>query len=214
MFESTVRPLNDKEKRALRVRLASLRADWARLRWRLLVVVIGLCTAMTAVTTMAGNVSWTVAFMCWLATSLLIGVWIWIEEFVRHRRRLRRIESALRGGSVRDVRVQASAVAEFEEEEDEGACYAFKVGAETILFISGQEFYSSRTFPNTDFSLIEIHDTEGELVEFYIEKHGHRLEVSKTISADGKKRLRVPDHLARVEAPLSDLERVLASNET
>ena len=82
-----------------------------------------------------------------------------------------------------------------------------------ILFISGQEFYPSRTFPNTDFSLIEIHDTEGELVEFYVEKHGDRLEVSRTISADSKKRLRVPDHLERAAAPLSDLERVLATNE-
>jgi hypothetical protein len=214
MFDSIVRPLNDKEKRALRMRLASLRADWARLRVRLLVIVIGLCAAMTALSTMTGKVSWTVAFTFWLVTSFLIGVWIGIEDFVRHRRRLRRIDSALRGGSVREVRVQASAVAEFEEEEDEGACYAFEIGADTIVFISGQEFYSSRTFPNTDFSLIEIHDTEGELVEFYIEKRGHRLEVSRTISADGKKRLRIPDHLARLEAALSDLERVLASNET
>jgi hypothetical protein len=213
MFESTVRPLNDKEKRALRMRLASLRADWARSRWRLLAVVLGLCAVMTTVTTMAGNVSWATAFTFWLAVSLLIGVWMWVENFVRRRKQLRQIESALRGGQVKDVRVQASAVAEFEEEEDEGACYAFEVGAETTLFISGQDFYPSRTFPNTDFSLIEIHDTEGELIEFYIEKHGHRLEVSKTISADSKKRLRVPDHMEHVEAPLSDLERVLASNE-
>jgi hypothetical protein len=120
--------------------------------------------------------------------------------------------SALRGGQVKDVRVQASAVAEFEEEEDEGAGYAFEVGTETIVFISGQEFYPSRTSPNTDFSLIGIHGSEGELVEFYIEKRGHRLEASKTISADSEKRLRVPDHMERVDAPLSDLERALAIN--
>lgn len=195
------------------MRLACLRADWARSRWRLRAVVLGLCVVMTAVTAMAGNVSWATAFTFWLAISLLIGAWIWFEEFIRRRKRLRRIESALRGGQVREVRVQAAAVTEFEEEEDEGACYAFDVGAGTVLFISGQEFYPSRTFPNTDFSLIEVHDAEGELVEFYVEKHGERLQVSRTISAESKRRLRVPDHLERVEAPLSDLERVLATNE-
>jgi hypothetical protein len=98
IFESTVRSLNDKEKRALRMRLASLRAHWSRLRWRLVAVVFGLCAVLTAVKAMAGNVSWATAFTFGLATSLLIGVWIWVEEFVRRRKRLRQIESALRGG--------------------------------------------------------------------------------------------------------------------
>jgi len=211
MFESSIRPLNDKEKRALKLRFASLRAQWTRFRRRVLAVLLGLCVLMTPVTAKSGTLSWKYAFLFWSAFSILIGIWIWIEEGVRHRKRLRQIESALRGGEVREVRVEASAVAEFEEEEDEGACYAFDVGGGLILFISGQEFYPSRNFPNSDFSLIEVHGAEGELVESYVEKRGHRLKASRTISADSKKQLRVPDHLERVVGSLSDLERVLAT---
>ena len=168
---------------------------------------------MTTVTATAGNVSWATALGFWSAASVLIGGWVWLEEFVRRRQRLRQVESALRDGQVREVRVQASAVVEFEEAEDEGACYAFDVGTGTILFIAGQEFYPSRSFPNTDFSLIHIHSGEGDLVEFYVDKRGDRLDASKTVSVDSKKRLRLPEHLERVDGPLSDIERVLATDE-
>lgn len=195
------------------MRVASLRAECIRSWRRLLVIALGLCAVMTAVTALAGNASWATAFMFWSAVILLIGAWIWREEVSRRRTRVRRFESALRDGEVRELRVHAVAVAEFEEAEDEGASYAFDLGNGTVLFISGQDFYMSRSFPNTDFSLIEIHDVDGELVELYIEKRGRQLEVSRTITAKDKKRLRIPEHLQCVEGQLPDIERVLAQSQ-
>ena len=212
MFQDTVRPLNDKEKRALALRLASFKADWIRFRRRFAVVAAGLCAVMTPVTVIAGNVSWAIGLTFWSTISALIGAWVWVEQVTRRRKRVQQIDLALRGGQVREVRVQASAVVELEEVEDEGACYAFDVGNGTVVFISGQEFYPSRTFPNADFSLIEVHDTEGVAIESYLEKRGDRLKISKTISAESRKRLRVPDHLERLDAPLVEIERVLARN--
>jgi len=50
---------------------------------------------------------------------------------------------------------------EFEEEEDEDACYAFQLDGGRILFVAGQSYYRSARFPNTDFSLVGLYDKEG-----------------------------------------------------
>ena len=66
------------------------------------------------------------------------------------------LENALRTNRARAIRVQSERVVEFEEQEDEGACYAFEHDAASVVFIVDQEFYEDDDFPNSDFSMIEI----------------------------------------------------------
>jgi hypothetical protein len=57
------------------------------------------------------------------------------------------LESALRRNAADVYDVRAIAFAELEEIEDEGACYAFELEGERIVFITGQEFYEAPAFP-------------------------------------------------------------------
>lgn len=98
---------------------------------------------------------------------------------------------------------------EFEEIEDEGACYAFQISDEEILFIEGQEFYSSAKFPNTDFEIVRIFDSRGNLAEQLIHKLGIRLKALRQVPAPIKVSLRMPEHLERVRGRLQDLEQIL-----
>jgi hypothetical protein len=84
---------------------------------------------------------------------------------------------------------------ELQEGEDEGACYAFQLDDDQILFISGQDYYSSSQFPNSDFSLNQILDDQGRLLEELISKQGEKLQPVHQISAHVKievKRARSP----------------------
>jgi hypothetical protein len=47
---------------------------------------------------------------------------------------------------------------EFEEQEDEGAFYAFEHDAASVVFIVDQEFYGDDDFPNSDFSMLDDRD--------------------------------------------------------
>ena len=96
-----------------------------------------------------------------------------------------------------------------DEQEDEGACFAFQV-ADRIVFVSGQEFYPSASFPNSDFALVEISDSRGRIVEMAIETAGKKLQPIRTIAAESKSRLQIPDHLHIILGRLDDIERLLA----
>jgi hypothetical protein len=99
---------------------------------------------------------------------------------------------------------------ELEEVEDEGACYAFQLSGKRIVFVSGQNFYPSARFPNSDFSLVDIYGENNVLVETFIEKHGKKLRPRRKISAEVTSKMKVPDHLQVIEGKLDDLEELLA----
>ena len=50
---------------------------------------------------------------------------------------LRRLQNALLRNQARVIRIQSEELAEIEEEEDQGACYAFQLDIEKMVFISG-----------------------------------------------------------------------------
>jgi hypothetical protein len=100
-------------------------------------------------------------------------------------------------------------MAELEEEEDEGACYALQLENNKIIFVTGQDDYASAWFPNTDFSLVEIYGDGNVLVEGFIEKNGKKLTPQRTISAKVKSKLRIPDHLEVIDGGPGDLENLL-----
>ena len=107
----------------------------------------------------------------------------------------RGLESALRRNAADVYAVRARSFAELEEIEDEGACYAFELDGNRLVFITGQEFYKSARFPSLDFSLVHLLDEAGQAVDMLIEKRGTRAAPARRISADIKQKLDVPDHL-------------------
>src|SRR6185369_9499 len=99
-------------------------------------------------------------------------------------------------------------------EEDEGACYAFEQGPDTSLFVVGQEFYEDDDFPNTDFSIVDLLGTSGLPVDTILQKDGQKLAPERVIGAAVKNRLRLPEHLTVLAAPLDRVEEALPAAET
>ena len=105
------------------------------------------------------------------------------------------LQSALKMNTADVYDVRARAFAEFEEAEDEGACYAFELSDDRLLFIVGQEFYESAKFPSLDFSLVYILDEAGQAVEMVVDKRGLKTASTRTITASAKEGLKMPEHL-------------------
>ncbi len=147
----------------------------------------------------------------WLLICASLSLWSYFSARKDLATRVSRFEEALRRNEAREVRIQSNQMVEFEEEEDEGASYAFQVDAGSILFVSGQSYYSSARFPNTDFSLVSLYDKDGTCLGELVEKRGRKLLPSRVITANLKKRLIIPDHLHAVEGDLADIERLLTT---
>jgi hypothetical protein len=146
------------------------------------------------------------------------GITLWV------RRDLRRevgdlsaivlgLESALRRGEADVYGIRASAFVEFEEVEDEGAAYAFDLGAGKLVFLHGQEFYSASGFPSLDFSLIYPLDEEDRAVDMIIEKRGPRAAPTRIIPAGTKRGLDLPESLSVLRGSLDEVEKILGSTD-
>ena len=105
------------------------------------------------------------------------------------------LQSALKMNAADVYDVKARAFAEFEEVEDEGACYAFELSDNRLVFIAGQEFYESARFPSLDFSLVYVLDEAGRTVDMVIDKRGAKAKPARTIPASAKKDMEMPEHL-------------------
>lgn len=210
VLPSNERPIAGPERRALSMRLATLNREGRRGPLRLLVGFFFFFVLFSIVTVLASDLSPQIVVGLWFAVLVLIGLWVWIEESLKRRKLVESISRTLESGRVREIRVVASSVVEFEEEEDEGACYAFQIADDRIVFVSGQEFYPSAKFPNSDFALVDVLGPSGELVDFFIRKDGARLVPVRIVSAATKRGLRVPAHLEVVSGKLEQLEQLLA----
>ena len=147
---------------------------------------------------------------------LLVGgaIALWVRRDMRgHAGQLRetadRFASALDRNAADVYDVRARAFAEFEEVEDEGACYAFELTGNRLVFISGQEFYEGTRFPSLDFSLVYILDGSGAPVDMTIEKRGPKAAAARLIPAASKPALDIPDHLEVRPGTIDDLDRIL-----
>ncbi len=154
---------------------------------------------------------WFVVTVFWVAFIGPMLLWAYLSARREINAVLRRLQNALLRNQARVIRIQSEELAEIEEEEDEGACYAFQLDSEKIVFISGQDYYPSASFPNSDFSLLQILGREGEIVEELISKQGRKLAPVRTISAVTKSRLKIPDHLQVISGQIESLEKLLDS---
>lgn len=212
---SSERPLLESEKRLLRCALANQRKRLRDLRRRILIIggtIVAILWGVTLADSKNGP-SWYVSGLFWLAIGVLLGFWCYWDARRDILRVLNRFESATRRNQARVVQVQSEQMVEFEEQEDEGACYAFQADPDRVVFVAGQAFYADRRFPNSDFSLVDVLTEDDTVAMFLIAKRGTKIEPIRTIPVEVRSKLKVPRHLEAVEGSLDRLEQLLAMNE-
>jgi hypothetical protein len=169
------------------------------------------CGVLATFTLLASDAPRPLIVGFWLGMTLLFTVWIGTQGRAGFRRQRTALAGAIRHNRAREFRIQSSRVVEFEEIEDEGACYAFDAGDRRIVFVQGQEFYAEDDFPNTDFSLVDVLGPGNTVVDAIFIKTGARLQPERSIRRDVKNRLAIPDHLAVIEGDLKTIEAALTS---
>lgn len=137
-------------------------------------------------------------------------IWIRGDLAKENRARVRSLESALRRSETDVYYIKAKSYVEFEEVDDEGACYAFEIDDGRLLFVIGQDFYRARTFPSLEFSLVNLLDERDQTILTFVAKGASATPPVKILSADQKRRLPELDHLEIVSGDARNIERLLA----
>lgn len=207
------RPLAEVDRRALRARLDEYHHGERRVG-----LVAGGATALVIgalwlATIAATDESWLVVTVVWVVVGILIYFWVrrdlWREAHLPALRAS--LVSALERDEAFVLDVQARAYAEFEEVEDEGACFAFEMDGERLLFLSGQEFYPTTRFPSLDFSIVYPVDQHGREVDLWIEERGDAVPPDRVIPAAVKWEIAeaIPDSLAVIPGTVDRIDEVL-----
>ena len=210
-IDSTERPLSEDEKRDLSARLDRARADSRTALMKVGAVGAAVCGVLAVLTLAASDAPASVVLAFWTVLAALLTLWIGLPQRKLVRGQIPVLEEALRTNRAREIRLRSSRVVEFEEEEDEGACYAFEAGPGSVIFVVGQEFYDDVDFPNDDFSMIEILGTNGRAMDVLCVKHGKKLQPERIVPAAVKNGLQLPEHLQVVAAPLDRIESALSA---
>jgi len=200
------------EQRGLRGKIRSLTARGRRTSRLALPLTAGVILVLWIWTLLASSAPWLIVTAFWLVVGSGIALWV-RRDMTRHGRQFEEMasgfESALRRNAADMYDVRARSFAEFEEAEDEGACFAFELDGNRLVFVSGQEFYGGGKFPSLDFSLAYILNERDQPVDMLIDKRGPRVAAARTISAATKATLDVPGHLEVRAGTLDDLEAML-----
>jgi hypothetical protein len=142
----------------------------------------------------------------WLVTGAAIALWVG-RDMRKHASQFddmaAGLQSALTANAADVYDVRARAFVEFEEKEDEGACYGFEIDGPRLVFVSGQEFYPGARFPSLDFSLVYVVDEAGRTVDMLIDKRGARAKPAYTIPA--ARHVERPAHLEVREGTIDTL---------
>jgi hypothetical protein len=213
-LESRRRPFTPAERRLLRCKIRRYRLRPADVDRGIGFIVAGATAVLWLLTLLAADAPWPLVTVFWLVFGWVLYVWV--------RRDLRRetahlpamgssMESALRRDEAESFDIVAEAYAEFEEVEDEGACYAFDLGDGQIVFLTGQQFYPSSRFPSLDFSVVYPLDEDGGSADMWIEKRGPAVEPVRVVPAAVKWELaeRIPEPLQVVRGRLDTIEQSL-----
>ncbi len=212
MFEQTERELSLKELRLLRQKISLRRGQEVACLKRSFVAGLVISAIISGLVLLSSKASGIIVMLFFFALWLTLSLWIGLSEMSKLSKIVRELEGAVVMNRACATRITSEQMVEFDEVEDEGACYAFQVAKNKIAFVCGQDFYSSPTFPNTDFEIVEIPDSQGQPLEGWIEKKGQRLTPLKNISSNVKKTLNVPRHLHVIDGELDKLETLLQPN--
>ncbi len=106
-----------------------------------------------------GGILLLAALVCvWAIVGLIAAYFRWNSVYRTSRRdHVPQLEAALADGNVRAMHVEAAAVVEIEEYEDEGAGFVFDVGDGRLLFLKGQRYWPAEdrmAWPNTRFDIV------------------------------------------------------------
>ena len=196
LLESHRRPLTDQERRTLRAKIRSLQGRGGRSRTGWIPIAAVVIVVLWLVTILASDAPWMVVTAFWLVTGAVIALWVG-RDMRKHASQFdlmaAGLQSALAANAAEVYDVRARAFVEFEEEEDEGACYGFEIDGPRLVFVSGQEFYPGARFPSLDFSIVYVLDEAGRTMDMLIDKRGARAKPARTIPAS--KRVERPGHL-------------------
>jgi hypothetical protein len=215
MLSASRRPLTEKERRLLRAKSRTLTRRGRRASVIAFPVTGGGVLLLWLWTIVASDVNWVVVTMFWVIMGAGIALWV-RREMRTHARNFETmsggLDSALRRNAVDVCDVRSRWFAELEEIEDEGACYAFEMDDDRIVFIQGQEFYESARFPSLDFSLVYVLNEADQIVDMLIDKRGAKAAPVRRIPAAVKQRLDVPGHLEVRRGRIADLEDILGGS--
>ncbi|HXU87354.1 MAG TPA: hypothetical protein VFQ62_00735 [Methylomirabilota bacterium] len=213
MMSQIERPLSAEEHAQLKARLTMARTESMMALAKTGAASAAVCGVLAILTLFASSAPRAVVVGFWALLWLIFTLWIGLPWRRLMRGQARTLAEAIRTNRAREIRLQTTRVVEFEEEEDEGACYAFDHEGNAAVFIIGQEFYEDDDFPNTDFSMVEILGERGQAIDVLIVKRGRKLQPERLIAAAVKNRLELPEHLTIVPGALERIEASLSRPE-
>ena len=209
MPEATERPLTGAERAALTTRLDLARRERRLVLAKTTISSLVVCGFLGVLTYATSDAPLWVIVLFWSVLTGVLTLWIGLPWYRTMRQQVEWLEDALRASRARVIRIRSPRVIEFEEEEDEGACYAFEHGPDASIFIVGQEFYEDDDFPNSDFALIDLLGTHGNAIDTLIDKAGTKLIPERVVPARVKRMIEIPEHLTVIQAPLEHIEDAL-----
>jgi len=190
----TIRTCGDKEQRFLRNQRSALLRRRSTLWRRSTGAYFGIFGILAILTIWAEAKHPGFILGFWAVLGGLITVPTFVQESRRLSRKIAAYDEAIASASAADLSISAQRFWEFEEQEDEGACYAFELVSGGVVFISGQDFYPGARFPTLDFSIVEFRDGSGSVLDMIIEKRGTKTTPERVIGAKEKGHLDIPEH--------------------
>lgn len=214
-LESFRRGLTAAEVRYLRAKSGNLSRTGRKALRAYLPVGAVILLALWLVTVLVADAPLLVITLFWIVIGVVIMLWVrrdMRKDAGQFEAIARGLDSALKRNAADVYDVRATAFAEFEEIEDEGACYAFDLEDGRLVFIAGQEFYPGARFPSLDFSLVYVLGENDQPVDMLIEKRGSKATPARIIPAATKNLLDVPDHLETRVGRIDTLEILLRAH--
>lgn len=202
------RPCTSKELRFLRKRRDSIRlrqAPW----WQSVVTFLVVFGTLALVTLWADGKNPRFIIGFWGVLGALIAIPSFIDARLRRRREIAAYDAAIAASQAEELTVVARRFWEFEEEEDEGASYAFELLTGGVVFISGQDFDASARFPCLDFSIVQFRNARGGVLDMVIEKRSAKARPERLIAAKDKAGLAIPEHGSFREGTLEEVYQQL-----
>jgi len=151
VMTQTQRPLSDEERQQLMARLANARAESRRALLKTGFASSAICGVLAILTFLASDAPRALIAAFWTVLWLVFTLWIGLPWRRLMRAQARNFEEAIRTNRAREIRLQATRVVEFEEEEDEGAATHSTTMAMAPCSSSGRNSMRTTTFQTPTF---------------------------------------------------------------
>jgi len=133
-------------------------------------------------------------FVPWVFTTIgffIAGLWGFLEIYLKDNKALKRIVWLKKENKVHSIVVKSNDYISIPEHEDEGNYFLFQLRDKKILYIGGQEFYTSATFPNNNFEIVIATDPKSKIV--LLNKYDLGEKISPKIKLNKKQSIKLTD---------------------